>query len=449
MNPFTTSIFARLKIWPIFFIFLFVPLTFAQANDRVIVIKISGAINPVVAEFVSEEIEAANREGDHLAVLEMDTPGGLDASMRTIIKSIQTSRIPVVTFVSPQGSRAASAGTFIAIASHIAAMAPGTNIGAAHPVNVMGGGGSGGGGDQESTPMEDKILNDASAYIRSLAESRGRNAHWAELAVRKSVSISAQEAKRLAVIDLIANNMDALLLAIDGREVTAGEKPYKIKTAGKHREIREMTPRQQILDAISNPNIAYILMMMGMVGIYFELSNPGLILPGIIGGISMILALYGMQSLPVNYAGLLLMVLGISLFIAELNFATFGLLSLGGAIALFLGSVMLIDSDDPAMQISKTVLIPTLILSILGAVGTVFLALRARSSAPVSGIEGMIGATAEVKTALEPEGIVWLHGENWKAKCEEWAQPGETVVVETVDGLTVKVKRSESKSEKE
>jgi len=447
MNPFTVSIVERLKIWPIFFIFLFIPFAFAQANDRVIVIKISGAINPVVAEFVSEEIEAANQAGDHLAVLEMDTPGGLDTAMRMIIKSIQSSRIPVVTFVSPQGSRAASAGTFIAIASHIAAMAPSTNIGAAHPVNVMGGGGSS--SDKESTPMEDKVLNDASAYIRSLAESRGRNAHWAELAVRKSVSISAQEAKRLAVIDLIANDMDALLLAIDGREVTAGEKPYKIKTVGKQRETREMTPRQQILDAISNPNIAYILMMMGMVGIYFELSNPGLILPGIIGGISMILALYGMQSLPVNYAGLLLMVLGVALFIAELNFATFGLLSLGGAIALFLGSVMLIDSDDPAMQISKTVLIPTLILSILAAIGTVVLAIRARNSVPVSGIEGMMGATAEVKTALEPEGLVWLHGESWKANCEEWAQPGETVVVEEVDGLTVKVKRSESKSEKE
>jgi membrane-bound serine protease (ClpP class) len=446
MKSFTTLAFMQLKIWPILFVFLLFPLTYAQANDRVVVIKISGAINPVVAEFVSDEIEAANREGDHLAVLEMDTPGGLDVSMRTIIKSIQSSRIPVVTFVSPQGSRAASAGTFIAIASHIAAMAPGTNIGAAHPVNVMGGGGGGG---KESTPMEDKVLNDASAYIRSLAEARGRNAHWAELAVRKSVSISAQEAKRLAVIDLIANNMDALLMAIDGREATVGEKAYKIKTEGKLRVTREMTPRQNILDAISNPNIAYILMMMGMVGIYFELSNPGLILPGIIGGISMILALYGMQSLPVNYAGLLLMVLGVSLFIAELNFATFGLLSLGGAISLFLGSIMLIDSDDPALQISKVVLIPTLILSILGAAGTLLLAMRARKSVPISGVEGMMGATAQVKTALEPEGVVWLHGESWKAQCEEWAQPGETVIVEAVEGLTVKVKRPEPKSEKE
>ncbi len=446
MNSYTKSIYIRLKSWPIFFIFLFIPFTFAQANDRVVVIKISGAINPVVAEFVSEEITAANEAGDHLAVLEMDTPGGLDASMRTIIKSIQSSRIPVVTFVSPQGSRAASAGTFIAIASHVAAMAPGTNIGAAHPVNMMGGGGEGG---EESTPMEDKVLNDASAYIRSLAESRGRNAHWAELAVRKSVSISAQEAKKLAVIDLVANDMDALLLAIEGREVTVGDKTYKIKTEGKLREIHEMTPRQRILDAISNPNIAYILMMMGMVGIYFELSNPGLILPGIIGGISMILALYGMQSLPVNYAGLLLMVLGVSLFIAELNFATFGLLSLGGAIALFLGSVMLIDSDDPAMQISKTVLIPTFAFSVLIGVGTVILAFRAQKLTPISGKEGMLGANAKVKTSLEPEGIVFLHGESWKATCEEWAQPGETVVVEAVEGLTVKVKHPESKSEKE
>ena len=444
MNSFTPLFFNRLKAWPIAFLFFLLSIYSVEANDRVVIIKISGAINPVVAEFVSSEIEAVNQNGDHLAVLEMDTPGGLDTSMRIIIKSIQNSRVPIVTFVSPRGSRAASAGTFIAIASHIAAMAPGTNIGAAHPVNVMGGGG--GGGD-ETTPMEDKVLNDASAYIRSLAESRGRNAHWAELAVRKSVSISAQEAKKLAVIDLIANDMDALLLAIDEQEVAIGEQTFKIKTQGKARETRVMTPRQQILDIISNPNVAYILMMMGMVGIYFELSNPGLILPGVVGGISMILALYGMQSLPVNYAGLLLIVLGLSLFIAELNFATFGLLSLGGAISVFLGSIMLIDSDDPAMQISKTVLIPTLALSILAAVGTVFLALRARESAPISGAEGMVGTSAKVKTALEPEGTVWLHGEAWKAQCEEWAQPGETVVVEAVDGLTVKVKRSDSEKE--
>ena len=210
-----------------------------------------------------------------------------------------------------------------------------------------------------------------------------------------------------------------------------------------------MTPRQQVLDVISNPNIAYILMMMGIIGIYFEISNPGLILPGIIGGISMVLALYGMQSLPINYAGLLLIVLGVSLFVAELNFATFGLLSLGGAISLFLGSIMLIDTDDPAMQISKMVLIPTLLFSILAAVGTIFLAIRSRKSASVSGIEGMMGTTAEVKTALEPEGRVWLHGELWKAHCEEWAQPGETVVVKTVKGLTVQVKRLKSQTEKE
>ncbi len=424
--------------------FLVFPCAFVQANESIVVIKFSGTINPVVAEFVSSEIETANRDGAHLVVIEMDTPGGLDVSMRSIIKSIQSSRIPIVTFVSPSGSRAASAGTFIAIASHLAAMAPGTNIGAAHPVNMMG---RGSGNDDKSTPMEDKVLNDASAYIRSLAQSRGRNAQWAELSVRKSVSISASEAKRLAVIDLIANDIEALLMAIDGREIGIGDQTYKIKTEGKTRVSRVMNPRQKTLDIISDPNIAYILMMIGMVGIYFELSSPGLILPGVVGGISMILALYGMQSLPVNYAGLMLILLGLILFIAELNFATFGLLSFGGAISLFLGSIMLIDSDDPAMQISKVVLIPTLSLSILAAVGTVFLALRAQKLTPMSGVEGMLGTSAEVKTALEPEGIIWLHGESWKAQCEEWAQPGETVIVEAVNGLTVKVKRQELKKD--
>jgi membrane-bound serine protease (ClpP class) len=419
--------------------------TTAWAEDRVVVVEISGAINPVVAEFVSTEIKDANAAQEALIIIRMDTPGGLDTSMRQIIKSIQKSKIPVATFIAPSGSRGASAGTFITIASHIAAMAPGTNIGAAHPVNMMGGGKEG--DPKEPSPMEEKILNDASAYIRSLAEARGRNAYWAEQAVRKSVSISAAEAKKLAVIDLIANNVEALVLAVDGREVKMGD-DAKVTLATKGKEIvyHEMSPRENILDTISNPNIAYILMMIGLVGLYFELSNPGLILPGILGGICMILALYAMQTLPINYAGLLLILLGAILFIAEVNTPTFGLLSAGGVISISLGSLMLMDTDDPAMQISRSVLYPTLATTVLIALGTLYLATKSSQLKATSGAEGMIGATGVAKETLDPEGNVYVHGELWAAVCDGTIDEGEAVVVEKVDGLKVKVKKANAAS---
>ncbi len=417
----------------------------AWAEDRIMVVEISGAINPVVAEFVSTEIKDANAAQEALIIIRMDTPGGLDTSMRQIIKSIQTSKIPVATFVAPSGSRAASAGTFITIASHIAAMAPGTNIGAAHPVNLMGGGKEG--DPKEPSPMEEKVLNDASAYIRSLAEARGRNAYWAEQAVRKSVSISALEAKKLAVIDLIANNVEALVLAVDGREVKMGDDAkVTLATKGKTIVYHKMSPRENILDTISNPNIAYILMMIGLVGLYFELSNPGLILPGILGGISMILALYAMQTLPINYAGLLLILLGAILFIAELNTPTFGLLSAGGVISISLGSLMLMDTDDPALQISRSVLYPTLFTTVLIALGTLYLATKSSQLKAVSGAEGLVGQTGVVKKTLDPEGNVYVHGELWSAVCDGTITEGESVVVEKVDGLKVKVKKANSAS---
>lgn len=409
----------------------------AAARDRIVVLKISGAINPAVAEFVVEGIQAANLEREQLVVLALDTPGGLDTSMRMIIKEIQHSQVPVAAYVSPAGSRAASAGTFITMASHIAAMAPGTNIGAAHPVNLMGGGG---GGEQAKT-MEDKVVNDAAAYIRSLAELHGRNAYWAELAVKKSVSISAEEAKKLGVIDLVAGNLDALLLAVDGREIMVDSQKIILHSKGKVIVFKEMSPRQRILDVISNPNVAYILMMLGMVGIYFELSSPGLILPGVIGGISLILALYGLQTLPINYAGLLLILLGGILLIAELNVMSFGLLSMGAAISIYLGSIMLIDSDDPAMQISQTVLYPTLGLTFLFSGGIAYLATRSHGMQVTTGMEGLVGEKGRVTSELNPEGSVFLHGETWRAECGEHIAVGESVRVESVEGLKVKVRK--------
>ncbi len=415
--------------------------SWAMGQDRVVVVKISGAINPVVSEFVKAEIQEANEAKDALVVLTMDTPGGLDTSMRVIIKAIQSSKIPVATFVSPSGSRAASAGTFITIASHIAAMAPGTNIGAAHPVNLMGGGEEG--GDKKPSHMEEKIVNDASAYIRSLAEMRGRNATWAEMSVRQSKSISAIEAKRLGVIDLVANDINALLLVLHERKVKMepGAEITLIKTQGKQVVFREMSKREKILDIISNPNIAYILMMIGMVGLYFELSNPGLILPGVLGGICLVLALYSMQTLPINIAGLLLIVLGIIFFIAEINVMSYGLLAVGGAIAIFLGSLMLIDSDDPAMQISRGVIYPTLFVSLLIAGGTTYFAVRSARLKSITGQEGLIGSTGVVSDELNPKGSVFVHGETWNAECGANIPVGETVVIEAVDGLNLKVKK--------
>jgi len=407
----------------------------AHSKDLVIVVKISGSINPAVAEYISHEISQANADQEALIVLHMDTPGGLDTSMRQIIKKIQGSQVPVASFVAPSGSRAASAGTFITIASHIAAMAPGTNIGAAHPVNMMGGGGE----SEQAKTMEHKVVNDAAAYIRSLAQLRNRNEHWAELAVVKSVSISAEEAMRLNVIDLVAADVKALVLAVDGREVQVASGSVTLKTGNLQIVYHEMNPRQKFLDIISSPNVAYILMMIGMVGLYFELSNPGLVLPGVIGAISLILALYAMQTLPINYAGLLLILFGVILFIAEISIMSYGLLSVSGVISLFLGSTMLIDSDDPALQISRAILYPTLGMTVVLSVGIVVLATRTRNLKKLGGMDGMIGETGLVKDALNPVGRVQVHGELWEAEAEGPVAEGETVRVDSVAGLKIKV----------
>ena len=413
---------------------LFVSPVFAA--NQIVVVKISGAINPAVSQFVSQEIHQANEEQQALIILNMDTPGGLDTSMRQIIKEIQNSHVPVASFVSPSGSRAASAGTFITIASHIAAMAPGTNIGAAHPVNMMGS------NNEQETTLEKKMVNDAAAYIRSLAELRNRNSHWAELAVVKSVSISAEEAKRLNVIDLIAGNVESLALAIDGIKIQTASEVMILKTAGLEIVYHEMSPRLKMLDIISNPNVAYVLMMIGVVGLYFEMSNPGLIFPGVIGAVSMVLSLYAMQTLPIDYAGLLLVLLGALFFIAEIGVMSYGLLSLAGVISMFLGSTMLIDSEDPAMQISKDILYPTLGLAIVFSIGILIFATRTRNLKKQGGADGMLGEIGIVKETLNPNGRVLVHGELWEAECEGKIMEGEHVIVESVVGLKVRVKKN-------
>ena len=410
--------------------------TTAFGAGRIIVIEVDGVINPVVAEFMANEIYNANKFSEELIVIQMDTPGGLDPSMRKIIKAIQNSKVPVASFISPSGSRAASAGVFIAIASHISAMEPGTKIGAAHPVKLM----VGGEGEQAKI-IEDKVVNDTSTYIRSLAEQRGRNAHWAELSVRKNVSVSAEEAKRLNVIDLLAANLDSLVLALDTREVKLGGNIIKLNTAEKNILFKEMNSRQKILNIIASPNVAYVLMMLGLVGLYLELSNPGLILPGVLGSLSLILALYAMQMLPINYSGLLLIFIGVILLIAEVSLMSYGLLALSGAISIFLGSIMLIDSDDPAMQISKIVLYPTLGMTFLVSIGSIYLAKKTHQLVTTTGMEGLLGEIGVVKEILNLEGLVLIHGEMWKAESDTVILVGEKVSVEVVKGLKIKVRK--------
>ena len=410
--------------------------TTAFGAGRIIVIEVDGVINPVVAEFMANEIYNANKFSEELIVIQMDTPGGLDPSMRKIIKAIQNSKVPVASFISPSGSRAASAGVFIAIASHISAMEPGTKIGAAHPVKLMVGG-----EDEQAKIIEDKVVNDTSTYIRSLAEQRGRNAHWAELSVRKNVSVSAEEAKRLNVIDLLAANLDSLVLALDTREVKLGGNIIKLNTAEKNILFKEMNSRQKILNIIASPNVAYVLMMLGLVGLYLELSNPGLILPGVLGSLSLILALYAMQMLPINYSGLLLIFIGVILLIAEVSLMSYGLLALSGAISIFLGSIMLIDSDDPAMQISKIVLYPTLGMTFLVSIGSIYLAKKTHQLVTTTGMEGLLGEIGVVKKILNLEGLVLIHGEMWKAESDTVILVGEKVSVEVVKGLKIKVRK--------
>ena len=418
----------------VLFLSLFFSSRCAAAEKRIVdVITVDGIINPGIADYVTTSIERAERDKAQCLVIQLDTPGGLDLSMRSIIKEIMNSTVPVVVFVTPSGARAASAGVFITIASHIAAMSPGTNIGAAHPVTI--------GGEKVGKEMAEKMTNDAAAYIESIALKRNRNAEWAVKAVRKSVSIPEQEALKLKVIDLIAPNLEKLLNEIDGRTVATADGPKVLRTRNAKVNLVTMGLRNRILDTISNPNIAYILMMVGLVGLYFELSNPGAVLPGVIGGISLILAFFAFQTLPVNYAGILLILLAIIFFIAEIKVQSFGLLAVGGIISLLLGSMMLFESPNAELRLSWTVLIPTVILVSIFFLATAGLAIRAYRRKPATGKEGIIGMEGTAETNISPEGKVFVHRETWNARSEEAVTKGERVIVLDVTGLTLTVRK--------
>jgi len=378
-------------------------------SQKVITITIDGSINPASAEFIERGIKKAEDERAECLVIHLNTPGGLLKSTRVIVSNILEANVPVVVFVSPSGAHAGSAGVFLTLAAHVAVMAPGTNIGAAHPVGMQG---------SIDTIMNEKSTNDAVAFIKSIAGKRNRNLEWAEDAVRKSISITADEALENNVIDMVANNLKELLIKLDGRKIEMNYGTATLRTKGASPVAVKMSALEKFLNLLSDPNIAYILLMLGFYGIMFELYNPGAILPGIVGVISLILAFYSMHTLPVNYAGLALIIFAIILFILELKLATHGVLAIGGVISLLLGSFMLIQSNSSLefVRISRSVIISTVVISTLFFLFIIGLGLKAQRAKPVSGIEGMSGETGEAVEDLNPMGFVHVHGEMWKAE---------------------------------
>jgi len=406
------------------------------AAQTVITVKIDGTINPAAASFIQSSLQKAADRRAECVIIRLNTPGGLLKSTRVIVSEILESKIPVVVYVSPAGAQSASAGVFITLAAHIAAMAPGTNIGAAHPVTLQ--------GEQDSVMME-KATNDAAAFIRTIAEKRQRNLSWAEEAVRKSLSITETEALKKHVIDLVARNLDSLLAQLDGKKVELPSGTVTLRTKGATVEQLEMGFSEKVLDIISDPNIAYILMMLGVYGLLFELYNPGSILPGVVGGISLILAFYSFHTLPVSYAGLALILFAILLFIAEIKVTSHGLLAVGGVISLLLGSMMLIRSESALefVEISWTVILTTVAVTLVFFMFIIGFGLRALRSKTPTGKEGLIGEIGETLTRLDPEGRVAVHGEIWNAvSLSGIISKGAKVRIVSLENLTLRVEKS-------
>lgn len=405
----------------------------AGEGALVSVVRIEGIISASTSEFMISVIHQAQREGAEALVIELDTPGGLDISMREILKEMLGSPTPIVVYVSPSGARAASAGVFITIAAHVAAMAPGTNIGAAHPVSM--------GGEKMDKEMSKKVVNDAAAYLRSISEQRGRNAKWAEEAVRRSVSATEKEALDLRIIDLVSPSLEDLLSKIDGRTVKTPKGTVTLHTKGMPVKRMEMGFRDKVLKVISDPTIAYIFLILGFYGLFFELSNPGSILPGIVGGIFLILAFFAFQSLPVNYAGLLLILFAMILFLAEVKVMSHGLLTTGGIISMILGSLMLVDSPIPSLRISRTVILAAVLVTTGFFVFVVTKGLHIQMKKPTTGREGLVGEVGVVRSRIDPEGQIAVRGEIWTAFCDQAVEAGEKVRVFEVVGLKVKVEK--------
>jgi membrane-bound serine protease (ClpP class) len=421
----------------ILFVLLLFPVFYNLGNSQdkapVFTVEVDGIINPATAKFITESIDEASQQGAQCLIIQLDTPGGLMDSMRIIVKKILASSIPVIVYVSPGGARAASAGVFITMSAHLAVMAPGTHIGAAHPVSL--------GEGKEDKTMSEKIVNDTVSYIKTIAKNRGRNAEWGENAVRKSVSITEDEALKLHVIDFISTDLQDLLTKLDGRVIKFDGMTRTLLTKGVQPRTVQMSWRYKLLDIISNPTIAYILLMLGIYGIFFELSNPGAILPGVVGGIFLILAFFALQMLPINFAGLALILFAIILFIAEIKVVSHGLLAVGGVVSLLLGSLMLIESPTEYMRISLSVIIPAVLLSAAFFIFAITMAVRARITKPTTGMEGLLGETGVATTSIAPEGKASIHGEYWNVVSDEPIQTGEKVQVTDIKDLKLKVKK--------
>ncbi|MGB3477885.1 MAG: nodulation protein NfeD [bacterium] len=410
-------------------------LCFLVGLNSVLLGEVDGVISPASSSYLVRIITVAEQKEAICLIIKLDTPGGLDASMREITKRILNTKVPVVIYVAPKGARAASAGVFILYASHVAAMAPGTNVGAAHPVNM--------GGEKLDSVMIEKVTNDAVAYLKAIAKEKGRNVAWAEKAIRESASIDAETAVRMRVCDIIADNVDDLIAKLHGRIVQVNGKDVVLNTESKPVQNMPMTFKERLLLLLTNPTVAYILLLLGVYGLFFELQNPGMIFPGVVGGICIILGFYALQLLPVNYAGVALILLSAFLFILEIYITSHGLLAIGGIISLVFGSLILFESDVQFLRLSWEVIVIAVIIVAAFFVFIASMGIRAQFRKRATGKEGLVGEVGEAKTNITVSGgTVFVHGEYWNAVSDATIKKGSSVKVMSSKDMIVKVKQA-------